>query len=86
MLRKRLAVLLATVLCLLPGCRGREKSQSIRMDLQQRVTSLDPQFATAWESQVVLMNLFEGLLIRGEDGELAPGAAREYTVSADGLT
>ena len=32
------------------------------MDLQQRVTSLDPQFATAWESQVVLMNLFEGLL------------------------
>lgn len=80
------ALFLSAALCLLPGCGKKEKSQSIRMDLQQKVTSLDPQFATTWENQVVLMNLFEGLLVRGEDGELAPGAAREYTVSADGLT
>lgn len=78
-------LLLAAVLLLLPGCKGKNSSQSIRMDLQQRVTSLDPQFATAWESQVVMMNLFEGLLIRGENGELKPGAAQEYAVSPDGL-
>lgn len=79
------ALLLAAVLALLPGCKGKNSSQSIRMDLSQRVMSLDPQFATAWESQVVMMNLFEGLLVRGENGELIPGAAREYTVSPDGL-
>lgn len=88
-LSRRLAGLVAVfslLLALLPGCKGREKSQSIRMDLQQQVVSLDPQFATAWESQVVMMNLFEGLLVRGEDGELKPGAAEEYDVSPDGLT
>lgn len=79
------SLLLAVFLLLLPGCKGKNTSQSIRMDLGQEVISLDPQFATAWESQVVMMNLFEGLLIRGEDGELKPGAAEEYTVSPDGL-
>ena len=45
------ALFLSAALCLLPGCGKKEKSQSIRMDLQQKVTSLDPQFATAWENQ-----------------------------------
>lgn len=80
------AFLFAVFLILLPGCKGKNTSQSLRMDLGQAVVSLDPQFATAWESQVVMMNLFEGLLIRGEDGQLKPGAAEEYAVSPDGLT
>lgn len=82
-----LTVLTAVLLCItLPGCKRRESNESIRMDLAQQVTSLDPQFSTSWESQVVMMNLFEGLLIRKGDGELAPGAAESYTVSPDGLT
>ena len=56
------------------------------MDLSRRVTSLDPQFSTSWESQVVMLNLFEGLLLRQGNGELIPGAAESYQVSADGLT
>lgn len=85
-LKKIMAVALVFCLCLLPGCGKREKNLSIRMDLQKEVTSLDPQFSTSWESQVVMLNLFEGLLIRGGDGELSPGAASDYTVSGDGLT
>lgn len=81
-----LAFLTAALLLLLPGCKKRESNESIRMDLSQEVTSLDPQFSTAWESQVVMLNLFEGLLIRKGDGELAPGAAESYTISPDGLT
>ena len=81
-----LALLWAVVLCFLPGCKKRESNESIRMDLARQVTSLDPQFATSWESQVVMLNLFEGLLIRQSDGELAPGAAESYTISPDGLT
>jgi len=87
-IRKTAALVLAVLLCLLslPGCRRKEKNLSIRMDLQQKVENLDPQFSTSWESQLVMLNLFEGLLIRGEDGELAPGAASDYTISDDGLT
>ena len=85
-LQNSIAILLALFLSLLPGCGKGEKNLNIRMDLQQEVTSLDPQFSTSWESQVVMLNLFEGLLIRGGDGELSPGAASDYTVSSDGLT
>ncbi len=81
--KRQLAFVLAAALCLLAGC---SKAESIRMDLSRQVTSLDPQFATAWESQVVMLNLFEGLLIRRGDGELVPGAAESYEVSPDGLT
>lgn len=55
------------------------------MDLPQSVTSLDPQFSTSPEAQIVMLNLFEGLLIRGGDGELSPGVALDHTVSGDGL-
>lgn len=78
-----ISLLLAAALCLLSGCN---KAESIRMDLSRRVTSLDPQFSTSWESQVVMLNLFEGLLLRQGNGELIPGAAESYQVSADGLT
>ena len=81
--KRGLALLLAAAFCLLAGCN---KAESIRMDLPRQVTSLDPQFATSWESQVVMQNLFEGLLLRRGDGELVPGAAESYEVSADGLT
>lgn len=83
--RRWTAFLTALFLCLLPGCGKREKSQSIRMDLPQAVTSLDPQFSTSAEAQIVMLNLFEGLLIRGGDGELSPGVALDYVVSGDGL-
>lgn len=71
---KRLAAAMAAVLCLLPGCGRREKNLSIRMDLSSAVTSVDPQFATSAENQLIMNNIFEGLLIRGEKG---------YTVSSN---
>lgn len=82
---KRLAAAMAAVLCLLPGCGRREKNLSIRMDLSSAVTSVDPQFATSAENQLIMNNIFEGLLIRGEKGELLLGAAEEYSISRDGL-
>ena len=43
-LQNSIAILLALFLSLLPGCGKGEKNLNIRMDLQQEVTSLDPQF------------------------------------------
>ena len=48
--------------------------------------SLDPQKARAVESQDILRDLCEGLTLLDKDASAAPGAAREWTVSADGKT
>ncbi|RKR04495.1 oligopeptide transport system substrate-binding protein [Kushneria sinocarnis] len=49
-------------------------------------SSLDPQLGTgSWESNIT-GDLFEGLLARDAAGELIPGVAQRWDVSADGLT
>ena len=47
--------------------------------------SLDPQRARNVESANVLRDLYEGLTIVGPDGAPAPGVARAWSVSPDGL-
>ena len=47
--------------------------------------SLDPQRARNVESANVLRDLYEGLTIVGHDGAPAPGVAKSWSVSADGL-
>ena len=85
MKKQLLALCLAALLALLPGC-GRESGETLRADLEGQVTTLDPQFSTSQGSQTVLLNLFEGLMVRGADGSLRPGAAESYEISGDGLT
>jgi len=48
--------------------------------------SLDPAEAQDEHAFAVLADLYEGLLVAGPNGELVPGAARDYSVSDDGLT
>ncbi|MFO1426848.1 MAG: peptide ABC transporter substrate-binding protein [Steroidobacteraceae bacterium] len=48
--------------------------------------SLDPQRARNVESGNVLRDMYEGLTSVGHDGAPVPGVAREWSVSADGLT
>jgi oligopeptide transport system substrate-binding protein len=48
--------------------------------------SLDPQKARSVESQHVLRDLCEGLTSLDKNAGVAPGVAREWTVSADGKT
>jgi len=57
----------------------------IRMDIASPVHNLDPQFATDPTARMILANIFEGLMVMSADGTLRPGAAREYTISPDGL-
>ena len=84
--RKLTALLLAAVLFALPfyGCTASDLSV-IRMDIAAPVQNLDPQFATDPAAQMILANLFEGLMVQGADGSLHMGVAREVDVSPDGL-
>lgn len=81
-----LGVLLAAAL-LLPaaGCRGK-RDRLLRVDMDGRVGTLDPQLAEGELSDVVLQNTMEGLVRMLPDGALVNGAAGERTVSPDGLT
>lgn len=47
--------------------------------------TLDPQLASDPSSVAVARNMFVGLLKTLPDGSLAPAAAKDYTISSDGL-
>jgi len=78
--------------CVLPGlfplsgCTHNNEGQIFRADLSGEVETVDPQFATGADAQMVIYNIFEGLLVQDNNGEILPGAAASYALSADGLT
>ena len=78
------AAVLAAAL-LLAGCT-QESPSVIRVDIDGPVINLDPQFATDPTAQMIIANLFEGLVVQTSDGQLRLGAAARYNISADGLT
>lgn len=80
-----LALLLAVPLAL-AGCGGDPAGKIFRYDLSGSITNLDPQFATEDGARIVLDNLFEGLVVQNADGDILPGAAKSWEISADRLT
>lgn len=78
-------VLALCVLLLLCACQNQGEGETFRYDIAEPVKSLDPQFATGTDARIILANLYEGLVVQGQDGEILPGVAKSYTVSEDGL-
>lgn len=54
--------------------------------IQQDIDSLDPHLAVAAGTKEVLFNIFEGLVVSDENGNVTPAVAEDYTISNDGLT
>ncbi len=50
------------------------------------IATLDPQKAATSSETALLIDLFDGLVIRDAAGKLIPGAADSWTISPDGLT
>src|SRR5580704_13715334 len=48
--------------------------------------TLDPHKAAINNEVNILINLFEGLVVQDPKGDVAPGAAESWSMSADGLT
>ncbi|MBD5130936.1 MAG: peptide ABC transporter substrate-binding protein [Ruminococcaceae bacterium] len=59
---------------------------TFRYDISSNPVTLDPQIANDVSSDIVIENVFTGLLTLDKDGSVKEGAASEYTVSDDGLT
>lgn len=53
--------------------------------IQQDIDSLDPHLAVAAGTSEILFNIFEGLVVPDENGNVTPAVAQDYSVSEDGL-
>lgn len=75
--------LLILTLCLLLStlCGCGKTSSLIRYDISSSVSNLDPQFATDETDQMVIHNLFEGLLRQLPNGEIVNALAESYIIS-----
>ncbi len=79
-----LILALCFLLSLLTGCS--ESSSLIRYDIPHAVNNLDPQFATGETDQMVIHNLFEGLVRQLPDGSIEAALAEDWSISDDELT
>lgn len=81
--RKQLYALGVLVLLGLVGC-GSHPSKNIRLDMDEQIYSLDPQFSTGYYAQMIIANSFEGLMRQEADGTIASGVSENFTISEDG--
>lgn len=86
-LSKRLAAALVCI-CLLfsTACTEDDGSGGIfKYNISANPQSLDPQYATDSVSDLLISNIFMGLLKAEPDGSISSGVAEDYIVSEDGL-
>lgn len=87
---KSIIFLLLLGLSLISGCaKGDQKKPGpryLRLCLARPIKSLDPHIGTASPSVHVIKMLYEGLMVRSENGEIERGLAESYSVSEDKLT
>ncbi len=70
----------------LASCSDDGAGGSISYALDDSPSTLDPQYAGDTSAQIVINNIFEGLVRISGDGEIVPGIAESWEVSPDGLT
>lgn len=71
------------------GCQKNKNSpenQVIKYNLESEPRTLDPQVCSDYAANIVIMNIFEGLVRLDECGNATPGVAKSWDVSADGMT
>lgn len=85
-IKKLTAFFILAVLCInLCGCSDIGLNKIFKYDISENPSTLDPQQANDPISDMIIGNVFLGLLKVTEDGTVINGAASEYTVSDDGL-
>ncbi len=62
------------------------ETQIIEYTLQSEPLTLDPQIADDYPSEILIRNLFEGLVRCDVKGEITPGMAESWDISDDGLS
>ena len=63
-----------------------EEKTVVRMNVESEPDNLDPWLSAASDTEAVFHNVFEGLVLFDETGDLVPGLAESWEISEDGLT
>lgn len=82
-MKRILSLVLAVSLLLSMLCSCGESSSLIRYDISTAASNLDPQFATSETDQMIIHNLFEGLVRQLPDGSIEGALAESWTLSED---
>ncbi len=86
-MKRFLSLALALIMILsLASCSDDGAGGSISYALDASPSTLDPQYAGDTSAQIVINNIFEGLVRLSENGEVLPGIAESWEISPDGLT
>lgn len=86
-MRRFLSLLLALSMILLcTACSEKGAGKNISYALDMSPETLDPQFASSKDAQIVINNVFEGLVRLSDTGEVISGIAESWNISADGMT
>ncbi len=85
---KRFLSLALTIIIIfsLASCSDDGAGGAISYALDASPSTLDPQYAGDTSAQIVINNIFEGLIRVSENGEILPGIAESWEISPDGLT
>lgn len=81
------SLLFATVLAACGGSNGpvADDVPTLRRGISAKVDSLDPHKSSAQWENIIIGDMFIGLMTHGPDGRPLPGMAVNHSVSADGL-
>ncbi len=84
---KILSVILCFILCfsVFTGC-GSSDDYLLYFELDSVPSTLDPQLVKGTSEEMLVRNIFEGLMKKDKDGNTVLGAAKDYSVSDDGLS
>ncbi len=86
-MKRFLSLALAIIMIFsLASCSDDGMGGAISYALDASPSTLDPQYAGDTCAQIVINNIFEGLVRITENGEILPGIAESWEVSPDGLT
>lgn len=81
------AIAAAFMLITASGCREDDGCDyTFKYNISSNPVTLDPQIADEPNSDLIIGNVFMGLLTLGSDGSVKEGAASDFVVSEDGLT
>lgn len=80
------AIMIFALVFALASCSDGGAGRGLDYALDASPATLDPQYASETGAQIVINNVFEGLVRMSADGEIIPGAAESWDVSPDGLT
>ena len=86
-LKKLLSIILTLIICItcFVGC-NEVKNYILYMELNDKPDTLDPQLVSGNTEELIVKNLFEGLMRKDETGKLISGVAESYEITNNKLT